>query len=74
MRSTPHNPMGDLIRATFRKSGLSVNELSRRSDVPYASVHAVVAGTRDPTLSTTAKLCKVLGLELQPVRRTKRRE
>lgn len=73
MKSTPRNSMGDLIRATFRKSGLSVNELSRRSGVPYASVHAVVAGTRDPALSTAARLCEVLGLELRPVRRGRRK-
>lgn len=73
MNSTPHNPMGDLIRATFRKSGLSVNQLALRSGVPYASVHAIVAGTRDPALSTTAKLCDVLGLELRHVRRDKRK-
>ena len=72
MKSTPRNIMGDLIRATFRKSGLSVNQLALRSGVPYASVHAIVAGTRDPALSTTARLCKVLGLELRPVRRGKR--
>ncbi len=72
MKSTPHNPMGDLIRATFRKSGLSVNELSHRSGVPYASVHGLIAGTRDPALSTADKICKVLGLELRPVRRGKR--
>ncbi len=74
MNSTPKNPMGDLIRATFRKSGLSVNELSHRSGVPYASVHGLIAGTRDPALSTADKICKVLGLKLSPVRRGKRKE
>ncbi len=73
MNSTPQNPMGDLIRATFRKSKLSVNQLALRSGVPYASAHAIVAGTRDPVLSTAEKICKVLGLELRPVRRGKRK-
>ncbi len=72
MNSTPKNPMGDLIRAQFHKSKLSVNELSHRSGVPYASVHGLIAGTRDPALSTALKICKVLGLELRP-RRGKRK-
>ena len=73
MKSTPKNGMGDLIRETFRKSGLSVNQLALQSKVPYATVHGVVAGTRDPALSTVDKLCRVLGLELRAVRRGKRK-
>ncbi|MHC4063644.1 MAG: helix-turn-helix domain-containing protein [Planctomycetota bacterium] len=73
MKSTPKNEMGDLIRATFRKSGLSIKQLADGSGVPYASVHGVVSGTRDPALSTAARLAKVLGLELRPVRRRKKR-
>ena len=60
----PKNDMIDLIRAEFRRSGLSMKKLSERAGVPYASVHGVVNGTRDPMMSTAQKLCKVLGLEL----------
>ena len=73
MKSTPRNIMGDLIRARFRRTGMSVNELSRRSGVPYATVHAVMAGTRDPALSSVVRLCEVLGLELSPVRKPNRK-
>ncbi|MHC4089826.1 MAG: helix-turn-helix domain-containing protein [Planctomycetota bacterium] len=63
--------MGDVIRATFRKSGLSIKQLADRSGIPYASAHGIVSGTRDPALSTVSKLAPVLGLELAPVRRRK---
>ena len=71
MRGNPSNEMAELLRATFRKSGLSIKQLSDRSGVLYASAHAIINGYRDPALSTVAKLCKVLGLELRPVRRGK---
>ena len=74
MMSHSDNEMGDLIRRVFRKSGLSVRALAIQSGLPYATVHAVVAGTRDPLLSSVVKMSKVLGLELRPVRRRKRKE
>ena len=52
------------IRNAFKQSGLSRKQLSEQSGVPYASVHAFIAGTKDPALSTTMKICRVLGLEL----------
>ncbi len=56
--------MRKLILATFKASGMSMLALSRQSGVGYQSVHAFVTGDRDVALSTTAKLCAVLGLEL----------
>ena len=73
MNHKPDSSMGNIIRAEFRKSGLSVRRLSLLAKVPYASVHAVVAGERDPILSTADKLCCVLRLELRPVRRCERK-
>ena len=73
MRSRPVNEMGDLIRATFRASGLSMKRLSDESGVAYQSVHALLTGDRDPALSTVVKLSKVLGLELRRVPRAKRK-
>jgi len=70
-RTALQNPMLDLVRSAFRDSGLSINELARRGGVPYASVHAIMQGTRDPALSTIQKLSIVLGLELRPLRRCK---
>ena len=68
----PKGDMAELIRATFRESGLSMKQLAERSGVYYASVHGLIVGGRDPALSTADKICKVLGLELRPVRRGKR--
>lgn len=73
MRGDPNNEMCQLLRETFRKSGMSVKQLSDRSGVLYSSAHAIVNGQRDPALSTVVKLCRVLGLELRPVRRGRRK-
>ena len=73
MRSNPENDLAKLIRRRFRVSGLSILQLAKRSGVPYAAAHGFVNGTRDPVLSTAAKLCRTLGLELRPVGRTKRK-
>ncbi|MEK6676761.1 MAG: helix-turn-helix transcriptional regulator [Planctomycetota bacterium] len=61
--------MMKLIQRTFHKSGASIKSLSERSGVPYASCYGVVKESRDPALSTAAKLCKVLGLQLVSVER-----
>ena len=73
MTSNPENKMCKVLRAAFRKSGLSVRALSIRSGVAYNAVHATMKGNRDPLLSTVARLSEVLGLELRPVRRGKRK-
>jgi hypothetical protein len=72
MRKTD-NPMANLIRATFRRSGLSVKRLSQEAGVPYASAHGFMAGQRDPTLGTVARVCDVLDLELRPVPKSRRK-
>ena len=53
-----------LIRSEFKKSGLSMKQLSERAGVHYASVHGFLATGKDPRLSTTRKICRVLGLVL----------
>ena len=73
MHSRPDNEMNELIRATFRASGMSMKRLSDESGVAYQAVHAMMTGNRDPALSTVARLCRVLRLELRPVRRGKRK-
>ncbi len=62
----PKNDLADLIRATFRRSGMSMKQLAERCGCHYASIHGFLAGTRDPALSTADKVCKVLGLKLVP--------
>ena len=56
--------MADIIRTAWHKSGLSMKALSVQAGVPYASVHGVLTGDRDPHLSTAEKMCRVLGLTL----------
>ncbi|MCH7872129.1 MAG: helix-turn-helix transcriptional regulator [Planctomycetes bacterium] len=55
-----------MIRQRFYVTGWSILQLAKRSDVPYAAAHGFVKGTRDPVLSTAAKLCRALDLELRP--------
>jgi len=61
--------MIDLILDRFHETGLSIKALSDRSGVAYGAVHPIIAGKRDPQLSTVEKLSRVLGLELRRARR-----
>jgi len=65
--------LGDAIRKAFGDSRLSMSALSKQAGVPYAAVHGLLNGTSDARLSTATKLCRVLGLELHPMRRGKRK-
>ncbi len=73
MRANPKNALAELIRRRFRATGWSILQLAKRSDVRYSAAHGFVTGDRDIVLSTAAKLCKALGLELRPGRRGKRK-
>ena len=63
--------MGNLIRSTFVRSGMSIRQLAKRAGVGYATAHAIVRNQIDPTLTTVERVCKALDLELRPVRRGK---
>ncbi len=63
--------MPDILRRAFRESGLSLKRLADESDTRYASVHAFFTADRDPQLSTVERWCRVLGLELRPVKRAR---
>ncbi len=58
------------LRDATRQSGLSILALSKRSGVPYSAMHRFVTGAGCVGLRSAAKLAKVLGLELRPVRRS----
>jgi len=64
MKTNPDNELGNVIRAAFRASGLSIKRLAVESGVPYASAHGFLSGRCDVALGTAARLCKVLGLQL----------
>jgi transcriptional regulator with XRE-family HTH domain len=55
------------LRAAMKESGLSLNELGRRSGVAVANVSRFMAGSglRGDSID---KLCGVLGLELAPAK------
>ena len=62
------------IRRAFKASGMTIQRLALKAKVPYASAHGFFTGDADPRLSTVAKLCRVLGLELRPARRRAKKE
>ena len=65
--------MVEILRQAFRESGMSLKRLSDLSGTHYASVHAFFTAERDPQLSTIERWCQVLGLEMRPVLRGKRK-
>jgi len=71
MPSLIHDPLSDTIRDAFQQSGMSIKRLATLSGIPYSAAHGIVNATRDPQLTTAAKLCEVLGLELRVVRKPK---
>ena len=70
---TMTDSMGNLIRSTFARSGMSIRQLSKRADVGYATAHGLIRGTLNPSLTIVERICTVLDLELRPVRRGKRK-
>ena len=65
--------MGNLIRSTFARSGMSIKQLAKRADVGYATAHGLIRGTLNPSLTIVERICMALDLELRPVRRGKPR-
>ena len=66
--------LAETIRKAFRKSGMSMLALSKKTGVPYAGIHGLMNGTSDARLSTASKVCNFLGLRLRAVRRGTRKE
>ncbi len=61
------------LREEARRSGLNMLTLSKRASLGYAIVHGFLTGDRVISIRSAAKLAAVLGLELRPVRRGKRK-
>ncbi len=62
------------IRAAVRAADLSMLALSREAGVPYSVVHDFITGKGNVNLRNAERICRVVGLDLRPVRRGKRRK
>lgn len=56
--------IAEKLRDAIRQSGLSANELAKRSGVPQTTISRFLSG-KDLGIHRAAKLAKVLGLELR---------
>jgi transcriptional regulator with XRE-family HTH domain len=56
--------MSDRLRTAIRGSGISLNDLGRKTGVDSGRLSRFMRGQRDLTLGAAEQLCKVLGLQL----------
>jgi plasmid maintenance system antidote protein VapI len=61
------------LRDAAKRSGSSIKQLAGKSDIPYSALHRFLVNDRGITLRSAAKLARVLGLELRPIIRRKRK-
>jgi plasmid maintenance system antidote protein VapI len=57
--------LADMLRQVIRDSGVSQEEVGRRTGIPAPVVSRLLSGKRDLTLRTADKLAVYLGLELR---------
>ena len=63
-----------ILRTAIERDGRTLYRIAKDAGMPYGGLHRFVTAERTAiNLVTAAKLCRVLGLELRPVRRKKRR-
>lgn len=68
-KTTIKNPMTTLIRRTIKADGRTMYRLAKDSGLPYQTLHRFASGQREDLVMGTAwRLCKVLGLELRPMK------
>lgn len=68
--ATKGNQLAEAIRAAIDRDERSLYAIARAADVHYQTLHPFARRQRhEITLTTAARLCAVLGLELQPVKR-----
>ncbi len=60
------NSISDQLRAAIESSHLSQNQLAAVAEISPGQLSRFGSGERDLTLSTAGRLCKALGLQLQP--------
>ena len=62
------------INRHLRRAGYGFKKLSEITKLPYAAAYGAVKGKTNPQLDTLEKICKVLELELRPVKKVKKDE
>jgi plasmid maintenance system antidote protein VapI len=60
----------EFLRAAIRVDGRPVHRIAREAGVSQAVVSRFMAGKRGITLSTADRLCGVMNIGLQPLRRS----
>jgi len=73
MTSKRTNDLAAQLKRAIADSRLSMLKVAERSGLRYQTVHRFLTADRDIALSSASKLAGLLGLELRPARRTKRK-
>lgn len=63
--------IAEQLRDALSKSELTGYAIGKSAGVDAGQISRFIAGERDLTLSTAAKLAAVLGLELHPINKSK---
>jgi transcriptional regulator with XRE-family HTH domain len=67
-------PLIEDLQREIRVSGLSLNELAKRTGVSQPQLWRFMNGQRTLTLPAAARVCEYLGLQLKPGRKSARRD
>lgn len=65
--------LAQTMRRAFHASDLTMYAVAKLSGVDRAQVVRFFSGNRGLTLGAASRICEVLGLELRPVRKPKRK-
>jgi len=57
--------LADQLRRACERSKLSMLQISKRTNLPYQTVHGFMRSDRDIVLSSAAKIAELVGVELR---------
>ena len=57
-----NSDLAERLRAAVRRSGLTRNQVAKRTGLSYAIVHGFMAGTQDIRLSTASEIAALVGV------------